>query len=1174
MKRFVLLFAVVCLLVPSFSIGKMVEESARQIPLAYDVDIVVVGGSSAGVAAAVEAAENGASVFLAAPRTFLGEDLCSTYRLWLEPGEEPSSELAKRLFAEPESEPAMGKPIPFEYEADKSSAQIHKDTPKPSLLTDGKWNSASSQSVQYDGDVNIIADLGRKRSFANLHVLVYQRNNDFEVKNVDVSVSDDKENWRHVADIENSQVGKGRYEDSCINLSADVNETARYVKFEVQKTSDVDRVLLGEIVITEGPPEPGDKKSPRLPPSPMQVKHELDSALLDAGVQFLFGCYATDVLHDEDGNLAGIVMENRSGRQAVKAKVIIDAMARAPIVRAAGAVFEPYPSGEQTFKRVVIGGEPRRGVECRQMPSAVRATPKNLNSAGSQDYPAFEYTLEIQMQDASFASFAEAEQVARDLTWHPQQIDSSEVLFQVPPDPMKGKKSLRGAWPGVQELDLDAFRPAGMEGIYVLGGCADMPRDSAAELLRPLNYLEAGKRIGTAAAKEAQRRPEPTGIRLEGTDVDPVATGDIRQLLVGVRPVDRDLPKVPAEPHGVPVIGEYDVVVVGGGTGGAPAGIGAARRGAKTLVVEYLYGLGGVGTLGLIGKYYHGHREGFTAELDAGIEAMGGERGRGGWNIEHKMEWYRREIRKAGGDIWYGTLGCGAFVEDGRVKGVVVGTPQGRGVILSEVLIDSTGSSDIAIAAGADYMFTGAEHAALQGTGLPPRQPDANYTNTDYTFTDETDLLDTWRTFLAARHKFQNAYDLGQIVDTRERRRIIGDFVISPLDIANGRTYPDSVVLSKSNFDSHGYTVHPFFLLKPPDRAGLAAYTPYRALLPRGLDGIIVTGLGISAHRDAMPILRMQPCIQNQGYGMGVAASMAAENNVSTRDIDIKTLQRHLVEKGSLPENVLTDNDTFPVPQERIAEAVVKAASDYHGIKLLLAQPEDALPLLRQAYKAVGTDETQGYDRPKPPSPLPEVNQEDAVSPEQAKLVYAHILGMMGDPTGSDTLIEAVKTAKWDDGWSFKGMGQFGMSISPLDSKIIALGRTEDPDALEPILELAGRLTSESELSHFRAVSMALETLGDPAGAKTLASLLNLPGVRGHAFTDIQKARRETPAGLDNNNVVRDRTLRELILARALYRCGDWQGLGEEILKEYQRDFRGHLARHAQAVLETGTVRR
>ena len=65
----------------------------------------------------------------------------------------------------------------------------------------------------------------------------------------------------------------------------------------------------------------------------------------------------------------------------------------------------------------------------------------------------------------------------------------------------------------------------------------------------------------------------------------------------------------------MPVLGRYDVVVIGGGTGGAPAGIGAARAGAKTLVVEYLHGLGGVGTMGAIAGYYWGNRVGFTATV-------------------------------------------------------------------------------------------------------------------------------------------------------------------------------------------------------------------------------------------------------------------------------------------------------------------------------------------------------------------------------------------------------------------------------------------------------------------------------------------------------------------------------------------------------------------------------
>jgi len=44
--------------------------------------------------------------------------------------------------------------------------------------------------------------------------------------------------------------------------------------------------------------------------------------------------------------------------------------------------------------------------------------------------------------------------------------------------------------------------------------------------------------------------------------------------------------------------------------------------------------------------------------------------------------------------------------------------------------------------------------------------------------------------------------------------------------------------------------------------------------------------------------------------------------------------------------------------------------------------------------------------------------------------------------------------------------------------------------------------------------------------------------------------------------------LRELYLARALYRCGDYEGLGKKILKEYARDLRGHYARHAQTILK------
>ena len=231
----------------------------------------------------------------------------------------------------------------------------------------------------------------------------------------------------------------------------------------------------------------------------------------------------------------------------------------------------------------------------------------------------------------------------------------------------------------------------------------------------------------------------------------------------------------------------------------------------------------------------------------------------------------------------------------------------------------------------------------------------------------------------------------------------------------------------------------------------------------------------------------------------------------------------------------------FPLPQERIEQAVKTVLNDFQGIEVIFAQPQETLPLLREAY----ANADSGH----------------------AKLTYAHILGIMGDPTGVDALVEAVEAREWDEGWKCTGMGQYGPSMSPLDSLMIALGRTRRENALEPILAKVRQLGPEHAMSHHRAVAIALETLADPAAAKPLAELLEKPGMTGHAYTDINVATRNIPRSSTDTST-RECSLRELILARALYRCGDYEGLGAKILQEYSRDLRGHYARHARAILE------
>ena len=236
---------------------------------------------------------------------------------------------------------------------------------------------------------------------------------------------------------------------------------------------------------------------------------------------------------------------------------------------------------------------------------------------------------------------------------------------------------------------------------------------------------------------------------------------------------------------------------------------------------------------------------------------------------------------------------------------------------------------------------------------------------------------------------------------------------------------------------------------------------------------------------------------------------------------------------------------------------------DYRGITTILTAPKKALPALRKAYHTC--------------------------SDGKEKLRYAHVLGMLYDDTGAETLMTAISQATWDKGWNFRGMGQFGASTSPLDNLIIALGRTKDKKGITVIVAKLKQLTPRSEFSHCRAVAIALEYLKDPKAAEPLVALLKKNGVSGHAFLEINDVYERSPISITDNST-RNHSLRELLLARALFRCGDHDGVlplvglscqvlralfrcgdhdgvAEKILEGYSRDMRGLYAAHAKAIL-------
>ena len=136
------------------------------------------------------------------------------------------------------------------------------------------------------------------------------------------------------------------------------------------------------------------------------------------------------------------------------------------------------------------------------------------------------------MRNAAFGAFAEAEQLARDLTWSPEAVDSAEVLFQVPPDHFRSRRTFAGPWPGAEKVPLECFQPEKEERIFVLGGCADVSREAAAALLRPVNQMALGARIGQAAAALAAREPKLEGIRVAGKPSASARPGVIREVAI------------------------------------------------------------------------------------------------------------------------------------------------------------------------------------------------------------------------------------------------------------------------------------------------------------------------------------------------------------------------------------------------------------------------------------------------------------------------------------------------------------------------------------------------------------------------------------------------------------------------------------------------------------------
>ncbi len=147
---------------------------------------------------------------------------------------------------------------------------------------------------------------------------------------------------------------------------------------------------------------------------------------------------------------------------------------------------------------------------------------------------------------------------------------------------------------------------------------------------------------------------------------------------------------------------------------------------------------------------------------------------------------------------------------------------------------------------------------------------------------------------------FSAAYllDTGAQVGVRETRRIMGEYVLTADDVFAARQFDDAIARVSFPIDIHDVTGGGGYFQGPKDGA---YYTiPYRCLVPRYVEQLLVAGRCISATHEAHGSLRVMPPCFATGQAAGTAAALALEMDVAPRHADVGLLRRTLADQAAL----------------------------------------------------------------------------------------------------------------------------------------------------------------------------------------------------------------------------------------------------------------------------------
>ncbi len=313
-------------------------------------------------------------------------------------------------------------------------------------------------------------------------------------------------------------------------------------------------------------------------------------------------------------------------------------------------------------------------------------------------------------------------------------------------------------------------------------------------------------------------------------------------------------------------------------------------------------------------------------------------------------------MEEAGVDVLFHAYLCGVKKKGETLQSLTVATKSGLMEIEADYFVDATGDAQVSYLAGVPFVLgresdnlcqpmtlcfrlgnvdtekfwasrtrLNEEYKIAQENGefINPREnvlsvkmPVANVLHLNTTRVvkmDPTNPVDVSKAEIIARKQVKEVYEFmkkhadglensflmatAPEIGVRESRKIVGEYCLTEQDVRNCVKFDDAIAACNYDIDIHS-----------PDGTGTTHYyfpqgeyytIPFRSLIPKNANNLLVAGRCISSDHGAQASYRIMPTVCCIGEAAGTAIGLAVKNKTTVREIDVKAVQSSLKANGA-----------------------------------------------------------------------------------------------------------------------------------------------------------------------------------------------------------------------------------------------------------------------------------